>query len=160
VSALPIRADRPVPRLAGGSRRILLATDLSGASEAATEEALELARDLRAELLIVSVIDPSTRLPANSRALRMDQLRAARESAAQALVLRGRAMGIGVSFLVWEGEPGPSIVDAAASEQADLVVVGSHSRGPVGRIFIGSVSAHVVRHAPCPVLVARSRRTA
>jgi nucleotide-binding universal stress UspA family protein len=159
MSALPILGEPPMPGPARSTRRILLATDLSGASEAATEEALELAHDLRAELLVVSVIDPTTRLPADSLVLRMDQRRAARETAAQALVLRGRSMGIGVSVLVWEGEPGPSIVDAAASEQADLVVVGSHNRGPVGRIFIGSVSEHVVRNAPCPVLVVRSRRT-
>ena len=42
------------------------------------------------------------------------------------------------------------------AESADLIVVGSHGRGTVGRFLIGSVSDHVVRNAPCPVLVVRS----
>jgi nucleotide-binding universal stress UspA family protein len=60
-----------------------------------------------------------------------------------------------VSFLIWEGDPGESIVEAARAEHADLIVVGSHGRGGVGRFLIGSVSDHVVRHAPCPVMVVR-----
>ena len=68
-------------------------------------------------------------------------------------------MGVAVEFLIWEGSPGESVVEAAASEQVDLVVVGSHGRGSMGRLLIGSVSDHVVRHAPCPVLVVRTRPT-
>ena len=90
----------------------------------------------------------------------MDQVRSNRETAAQDLVSRGRAAGVRVNFLIWEGEPAEAIVDAARSEQVDLVVVGSHGRGGVGRFFIGSVSDHVVRHAHCPVLVVRARASA
>jgi nucleotide-binding universal stress UspA family protein len=138
-------------------RRILLATDLSPASEGATREALDLARDLRAGLLIVSVIDPNTRSVPGGRLERMDQRRAARLESAQAVVARGRDEGVTSSFLVWEGEPGPSIVEAAASEQVDMIIVGSHGRGAMGRLLIGSVSDYVVRNAPCPVLVVRPR---
>lgn len=155
----PDHADMTaVPRLTtSGIRRILLATDLSPASEAATIRALELAHDLGAELLAVSVIDPgSLRLPGGVSAARVDQVRTSRESAAQELVSRGRDHGVRVTFLIWEGDPGESIVDAARSEQVDLVVVGSHGRSLAGRFLIGSVSDHVVRHAPCPVLVARA----
>jgi nucleotide-binding universal stress UspA family protein len=70
-------------------------------------------------------------------------------------VLRGRQAGVHVSFLVWEGEPGPSIVEAAEAEGADLIVVGSHGRGRVGRFLIGSVSDHVIRNAAAPVLIVR-----
>jgi universal stress protein A len=147
---------RPGPR--GGIRRILLATDLSAASEGAALQALDLARDLEATLLIVSVIDPPSLLvPGGRFGLRVDQVRRDREVAAQDLVSRGRAMGVAVTFLIWEGDAGESIVEAARSEQVDMVVVGSHGRGSVGRFFIGSVSDHVVRHAPCPVLVVRAR---
>ena len=139
-----------------GVRRILLATDLAPASEAATRQAIELAADLGAELLIVSVIDPSVNGAAGGRVERMDQRRRARETAAQEVVLRGRAAGVTIAFLVWEGEPGPSIVEAATSEQVDMIVVGSHGRGAVGRFLVGSVSDHVVRHASCPVLVVRA----
>ena len=147
----------PVARPARTVRRILLATDLSPASDGATRQAIDLARDLGARLLIVSVIDPTVRGGAPGGHLsRMDQRRAAREAAAQDVVLQGRSAGVPVSFMVWEGEPGPSIVDAASSEQVDLVIVGSHGRGAVGRFLVGSVSEHVVRHASCPVLVVRS----
>ncbi len=142
----------PPPRV----RKLLLATDLSEASTAATEEAFELAGRLGASLLVVSVIDPgSLRLPGGRYHARMDQVRARREAMAQALVERGRDAGIAVSFLVWDGDPGDMIVSAAEAEHADMVIVGSHGRGAVGRLFIGSVSEHVVRHAPCPVLVVR-----
>jgi nucleotide-binding universal stress UspA family protein len=139
------------------ARRILLATDLSAASEGATRQAIDLARDLGAKLLIVSVIDPTARGIPGGRVERMDQRRRSREVAAQAVVIRGREAGVPVSFMVWEGEPGPSIVDVATSEQVDIVIVGSHGRGSMGRLLIGSVSEHVVRHAPCPVLVVRAR---
>ncbi len=137
-------------------RKVLLATDLSAASARATEQALELAGRLEAELLAVSVIDPgSLRLPGGRFGTRVDQVRAQREAVAQDLVARGRRIGVQVNFLIWEGEPGESIVEAANAEHADLIVVGSHGRGTVGRFLIGSVSDHVVRHAPCPVLVVR-----
>ena len=148
---------QPFARHASAVRRILLATDLSPASEGATRQAIELARDLGAKLLIVSVIDPASHGAAGGRIERMDQRRRARETAAQAVVLRGRQAEVPVSFLIWEGEPGAAIVDAAVSEQVDMVIVGSHGRGPVGRLLIGSVSEHVVRNAPCPVLVVRAR---
>jgi nucleotide-binding universal stress UspA family protein len=134
--------------------RILLATDLSPASDGAAKHALQLARDLRAELLIVSVIDPTSPLPGPAAA-RMDQRRAAREAAAQALVVRGRRDGVRVRFLVWEGDPGPAIVEVAEAERADLVVVGSRGRNRVERFVLGSVSDHVIRHAGSPVLIVR-----
>jgi len=140
-------------RASGSIRRILLATDLSPASDGAAVQALDLAADLGADLIVLSVIDPDGRRA--TRHERIDQLRSDRELAAQGIVLRGRQRGVTVRFLIWEGSPGEAIVDAAASEQVDLVVVGSHGRGAVGRFLVGSVSEHVVRHASCPVLVVR-----
>jgi nucleotide-binding universal stress UspA family protein len=134
-------------------QRILLATDLSPASAAANAQALELARDLGAELLIVNVVDRSKdgmRSPDN-----LDRLPHEREAEARELAARARSAGIRTTFLIWEGDPGQSIVDAAASEGVDLVIVGRHERGRVGRLLLGSVSQHVVANARCPVLVAR-----
>jgi nucleotide-binding universal stress UspA family protein len=139
----------------GGIRRILLATDLSDASESAAIQALELAGDLRADLLVLSVIDPASARITGRAGLRMDQIRASLELQAQRLVARGRERGVPVSFLIWEGPAGEAIVDVARSEETDLVIVGTHARGAMKRFFIGSVSEHVVRHAPCPVLVVR-----
>lgn len=156
MSALLAMDSAPEPGSRPGIRRILLATDLSPTSAAAAEQALTLASDLGASLLIVSVIDPEAGPGTGRLFARMDQRRAAREAAAQSLVVDGRRRGVRVSFLVWEGEPGSAIVDAAASEAADLIIVGTHGRSRVGRMVLGSVSDYVVRHAPCPVLIARS----
>ncbi len=139
-------------------KKLLLATDLTEASASATDEAFELASRLDASLLVVSVIDPgSLLLPGGRFRVRVDQVRERREKLAQELVERGRAAGIDVSFLIWTGDPGDMIIEAAAAEHADMILVGSHGRGAVGRLFLGSVSEHVVRNAPCPVLVVRPR---
>ena len=155
-------ADRPVPSpTPGRARLLLLATDLADASASATNEAFDLAGRLGARLLVVSVIDPrSLKLPGGRFRARVDQVRARREQLAQALVTRGRDEGLDVSFLVWTGDPGDVIVEAAGAEHADMVLVGSHGRGPVGRLLLGSVSEFVVRNAPCPVLVVRPREHA
>jgi nucleotide-binding universal stress UspA family protein len=150
---------RPIGEHAQPSRfrTVVLATDLSSTSEAATTAALDLAAMAGARLLAVSVIDPGAlRLPGGRYFARVDQVRAERERFAQELVARGRARGVTVDFLVWEGDPGQSIIEAAQAEGADVIVVGSHGRGAVGRFLIGSVSDHVVRNAQCPVLVVRS----
>ena len=142
-------------------RRILLATDLTGASEVATDWAFALAERNGADLLVVSVIDPhELRQESQRTGLRWDQVRDRRQAAAQELVARGRPTGLKVTVLVWTGDPGESIVSVAEAEAADLIVVGTHGRGPIGRLFLGSVSDHVVRHAPCPVLVARPETSA
>lgn len=149
---------RPTPPVR--VEKLLLATDLSEASSSATEQAFDLATRLGAALLVVSVIDPGSLRRSAGRyggGTRMDQVRERREQIAQALVERGRATGVPVSFLVWEGDPGDMIIQAAQAEHADMILVGSHGRGVVGRFFLGSVSEHVVRHAPCPVLVVRPR---
>ena len=152
-------SDRRAPaRPTRDARLLLLATDLADASASATDEAFDLAGRLGARLLVVSVIDPgSLKLPGGRFRARVDQVRDRREQLAQALVARGREDGIDVSFLVWTGDPGDVIVEAAEAEHADMVLVGSHGRGPVGRLLLGSVSEFVVRNAPCPVLVVRPR---
>lgn len=137
-------------------RRVLLATDLGHTSELATERAFDLARRHGAGLLVVSVIDPQDLRSLTGRlATRWDQVRDGRHDAALELVARGRETGVRVSFLVWTGDPGESIVSAAEAENVDLVVVGTHGRGTLGRLLLGSVSEHVVRNAPCPVLIVR-----
>jgi len=67
------------------------------------------------------------------------------------------ALGVvGCRAKVLIGDPARAICDFARDVGADLIVVGSHGRGPVRRALLGSVSDAVVRHAPCPVLVVRS----
>ena len=122
---------------------ILLATDASRASEAAEEQAIELAARLGSRLVVVSAISGSP------------EARSSRLLAVEGVVQRARAGGAEAVGLTWNGDAGESIVEAAAAEHADLIVVGTHERGTVGRLFLGSVSDHVVRHAGCPVMVVR-----
>jgi nucleotide-binding universal stress UspA family protein len=55
------------------------------------------------------------------------------------------------------GDVAPTVCRIADDVGADVIVVGSHGRTGFGRLFLGSVSEHIVRHAPCPVLVVRSK---
>ena len=153
---LPTNDRKPAKDLPADIRRVMLGTDLSRTSELATDRAFDLVRRHGAELLVVSVIDPGD-LPREAGRIgsRWDEVRDRRHDAAQQLVTRGRAIGVTVSFLVWTGDPGESIVLAAEAEGVDLVVVGTHGRGTIGRLLLGSVSDHVVRNAPWPVLVVR-----
>lgn len=56
---------------------------------------------------------------------------------------------------VLEGRAGPTLCTFAEGEDADAIAVGSRGHGGLRRAVLGSVSDHVVRHAPCPVIVAR-----
>jgi nucleotide-binding universal stress UspA family protein len=53
------------------------------------------------------------------------------------------------------GDVAGTICRVAAELHADVIVAGSHGRGAIERILLGSVSEQIVRHAPCPVLVVR-----
>jgi nucleotide-binding universal stress UspA family protein len=53
------------------------------------------------------------------------------------------------------GDVARTICSVASELGVDTIIVGSHGRGGLGRLLLGSVSEHVVRHAPCPVLVVR-----
>ena len=125
---------------------ILLASDASPASEAAEGQAIELAARLGGRLVVISVVGGAP------------SVRAARQLSVESIVQRARAAGAEATGLCWEGDAGETIVEAAEAESADLIVVGTHERGAVGRLFLGSVSDHVVRHARCPVMVVRPAR--
>jgi nucleotide-binding universal stress UspA family protein len=66
-----------------------------------------------------------------------------------------KAKGIVAEMVEAMGDPGHEIVEAAKRASADLVVVGSHDRNVLERLFLGSVSSDVIHHAPCDVLVVR-----
>jgi nucleotide-binding universal stress UspA family protein len=143
-------------RLVTRPTRVLVATDGSRASVEAERAGIELAARSGASLIFLSVIDPARlRLPGGLFHTRVDQVRAAREAELADLVAEARNHGVVAQFLIWEGDPGPVVVEAADSERADLVVVGSHERGSIGRFLLGSVSSYVVDHARRPVVVIR-----
>ena len=144
-------------------RRILHASDFSPASRPAFRRALDLARANRARLTIVHVY--STIVPLMGEGYvtaqvydrwladaRADAQRRLRRLLAQAKKSAVRAKG-----LLLEGIPHDRIVRAARSTRADLVVLGTHGRTGLGRVFLGSVAARVVTLAPCPVLTVRAK---
>jgi nucleotide-binding universal stress UspA family protein len=151
----PAVARPPLPR-GGRVSTILLATDLGPASADAADRAIDLAVQLGAELLIVSVINAAEGLDDGPGPRpRVDQVRDRREPLAQALVAQARRAGVAARFLIWHGDPGESIAAAADAEQCDLIVVGTHGRTGFQRSLAGSVSDYVIRNAQCPVLVVR-----
>lgn len=66
------------------------------------------------------------------------------------------SLGLTGDVRIETGAPGPTICTVATALPADLIVIGSHGRGPLGRALLGSVSSHVVAHGPCAVLVDRT----
>ena len=135
---------------------ILVATDGSPASAAASEEAIDLAGRLDARLIVINVVNAPEL--ATASAIYPGTVASARDEAegiARQVVEEALRAGVSATFLTWEGQPGEAIVAAAESEAADLIVVGTHGRSVVGRLLLGSVSEYVVRHAHAPVLVVR-----
>jgi nucleotide-binding universal stress UspA family protein len=134
--------------------RLLLATDLSSASERAAQEAIRMAVESNAQLVVLSVVDPGKlRLPGGSYLRRVDQERSVIETGVQRLVGRARQAGARATFLVWEGEPAEAILAAADAENVDAIILGSHGRGLLGRLVLGSISTRVSQQARCDVFV-------
>jgi len=136
--------------------RILVATDASEGSRAATNMALELAGSLGTELHGLYVLDDRlSRAEVVERALEG-------EGANELADLEREAESRGVSFIsaIETGLPHESIRDYAADHDVDFVVMGSHGRDVIDRAVLGSVSERVVRTASRPVLVVRSAEDA
>lgn len=71
----------------------------------------------------------------------------------QQFIHHAQAQGVNATFHHGEGDPGFYICKLAQDWQADLVVVGRRGRSGLSEMLMGSVSNHVVHHAPCAVLV-------
>jgi nucleotide-binding universal stress UspA family protein len=63
--------------------------------------------------------------------------------------------GIPVETFVREGEPFKVIIDLAKQLHADAIIMGSHGKTGLRRIFMGSVTSRVIGHTPCPVMVVK-----
>jgi nucleotide-binding universal stress UspA family protein len=147
--------EKPVRHVAVPNR-VLVATDASPASAGAERAGIELSARVEASLVLLSVIDVSRlRLPGGLFHVRVDQVRADRESALASVVAEARQRGVAAQFLIWEGDPGACVIDAAEAECADVIIVGSHARGPIGRLLLGSVSRYVLDHGQQPVVIVR-----
>jgi nucleotide-binding universal stress UspA family protein len=132
---------------------ILLATDLSPHADRAMARAALLAAELGTGLDVLHVVSRELRSAAEIDAARLR----AEETLARELDEAGLPAGLSVAKLARAGEPGPSIVQAAKEQGSRLVVLAAPHADLLVQIFRASVLHHVVRHAPCPVLVVRRR---
>ncbi|MFC7212768.1 universal stress protein [Saliphagus sp. GCM10025334] len=136
---------------------ILVPTDGSVEGERAVEYAIDLARLHDATVRAIYVVNA-----ANYGGLPMetawdgitDALREEGEAAVERVVELARD-DVTVETQVLEGSPSRVIVAEAQPEKCDLVVMGTHGRGGIDRLLLGSVTERVVRRAGVPVLTVR-----
>jgi nucleotide-binding universal stress UspA family protein len=143
-------------------KHILVATDFSEPSDAALTYGRALARTFNATLHVVHVVGniSSVVYGAEAYAVAMPDLQreiedAARAQLAQRLVDDDTHPLPTRHVLLTSDAPAVAIVDYAGREHIDLIVTGTHGRGGVAHLLMGSVAERVVRTAPCPVLTVR-----
>jgi nucleotide-binding universal stress UspA family protein len=135
--------------------RILVASDGSGSSEPIIQEAASRPWPAGTEFTVVTVVDPFffTRAPL--------LLEEAQEKTAEALQEQAKALdeaGWSVKTEVILDSPRHALPRIATDRNADLILLGSHGRGTVGRLLLGSTAQAVLRHAECSVEVVRRPR--
>ncbi len=148
--------------------RVLVAVDGSKHSEAAVEFLRALQFGEEYEILLLTVVEPVRTIYAAGDPLLgpevyrlMEEYLAAQEAEAAEylgrLAARLGEFGARTETLVRTGHPADEVVKAAAERRADLVVMGARGLNPILAWLLGSVSHHVVRYAPCSVLVVKLR---
>lgn len=142
--------------------KIVHPTDFSAEAEAAEQEAVRLARRLNAELVLVHV---ATETPLyGEQMFAMPDVKRIYEAQArwaeERLAERAAALtreGIPARWRRRVGVVHAEIGTVAREEAADYIVIGTHGRGGLDRVMLGSVAERVVRTAPCPVITVRQR---
>lgn len=134
-------------------KRILIAVDDSEFAARTADIGVELAKSLHAEVGFVTVYDPSVG-PGRMWGVPADRLAEMSEFAAKHFLATFRkptaTRRAVVSEFVEPGEPATKIIEVANNWHADLIVMGSHGRGKIQGLLLGSVSQGVLHHSPCP----------
>jgi universal stress protein A len=141
-------------------KRILVPTDFSDKSKAALTYGVALAEEFGATLHVLHVLetiagadpltqqlDPRKAIEASIEATAWDELRRLFSTEDQTRLRAELALEWGTPFV--------EIVRYARSRTIDLIAMGTHGRGGIQHLIIGSVAENVVRSAPCPVLTVR-----
>jgi len=139
-------------------RTILVPVDFSDPSREALEYAVCFAKPIGAEIVLSHVVE--TVLAPPDVVVDTAVLATTLNEAATKRLAEWRdeaATQANVKEDLRTGTPYREIIDAAEQLKADLIVMGTHGRGGLARLVIGSTAERVVRHAPCPVLVVRTR---
>jgi nucleotide-binding universal stress UspA family protein len=145
-------------------KRILVPVDFSAPSDAALDYARDVAARFGASLHLVHVAEDPYRALYSAEVFvpEMENLRdEILEDATGRLRDRLRewdfdAVPVTVEAII--GTPAGSIVEYAAGHDIDLIVMGTHGRGGMSHLLMGSVAERVVRTAGCPVLTVRQAR--
>jgi len=140
-------------------KNILCPVDRSPSSLQAFGYAIALARWQGARLHLLEVIEAAA--PTGSRRVPEDDpvpndTRAALERDLRRVLTARRASDLRVTITMRKGNVVQEILAQAKASRADLVVIGSHGRGGVQRLVLGSIAEKVLRLATCPVLTVRS----
>ena len=141
-------------------KTILFPTDFSQGARAAMDYAISLARDYKARLILLYVIQDISiaewYIPSSISAA--DLVEDMEKSAAREMEKWGTeaAAKIGaVDKAVVRGVPFVEIIRTAKEKNADMIVIGTHGRTGIDHMLFGSTAEKVVRKSPCPVLTVR-----
>jgi nucleotide-binding universal stress UspA family protein len=144
-------------------QRILVPTDFSEPSDEALNYAKGLAEGFGASIHLLHVLEDlaahawTTEVyVAALPGVHEEMERQARERLEQQLTPEERAK-YRAEVVLRMGSPFVEIVRYAREQKADLVVIGTHGRGAIAHMLLGSVAERVVRKAPCPVLTVRRK---
>jgi nucleotide-binding universal stress UspA family protein len=142
--------------------RILVPTDGSATATLGLREAIKLAKEQGAQMLIIHVVDElltaSPEIYGPVYVPIIEQLRNVGGAVLSAAQTLARDAGLAVETRLLEALGGPAgeyVVRAAKEWGADLIVCGTHGRRGLRRIVLGSDAEFIVRHSPVPVLLIR-----
>ena len=145
-------------------RTILVPLDGSRFAEAALPAAAHLARSARSRLHVILAHQPAGAVvgvgemvvPSNE----LDsELKLQEQSYVEETARRAGEAGLGpIEFRLLDGPAGPTVCEEAGRVEADLVVMATHGRGAIGRLWFGSVADYVARHVSVPVLLVHPDR--
>ncbi len=135
-------------------RSVLIATDFSEASEKALRYSLALARFYESKFCLAHVVSSLGLTMAGPCAIAACEEAVLREGAQleASLVRTGALTGIQHKFIVRHGQLWPELREIIRQERADLLVVGTHGRHSIAKLFFGSIAEQIFRQADCPVL--------
>lgn len=141
-------------------KKILVPLDGSKLAEIALPHAESLSLQYQADLVLLSVIDPPSMTGRNDSAIQvfqkeMDTKMQEAEIYLKALKNQYEKQNIKTRYFVNLGSVVQNIIDTAARESVDLVLIASHGRSGLQRVFFGSIAAGVLNRIEQPLMVIR-----
>ena len=141
-------------------RTILVPIDFSACSSVALDQAIELARQLSARLVLLHSYQVSVPLaPAPYLSIPpafVETLRKGASAELEQLAKRAAAAGVPCESRVSNDTTVGAILELAESLPADLIVMGTHGHTGLKHVVLGSTAERIVRLAPCPVLTVKA----